>query len=95
MSSGTGTTVIDFGTGSTTAQATVSVPTIEATHKVEAWLVPIATASNTADAHWLEDLVVMAGPAKAGVGFTIYGICRTLQAHGQYTVNYVYAQDTP
>ena len=90
---GTGTATVDFGAGATTAQTFVSVPAIVAGDRVEAWVVPADTANNTADNHWIEDLVVMAGQAEPGVGFTIYARCRTLQAHGQYNLNYVYAQD--
>ncbi len=89
--SGTGTATIDFGSGNTTATVQVSVPTIEAAHKVEAWLVPIDSINNTADNHWIEDLTIMAGPAVEGVGFTVYAKCNTLQAHGVFNFNYVYA----
>jgi hypothetical protein len=88
---GTGTATIDFGAGSTTATASVSVPEITSEEKVEAWLVPIDSTNNTADDHWIEDLAVMAGPAVEGVGFTVYAKCNTLQAHGVYNFNYVYA----
>ncbi len=93
--SGTGTATIDFGTGASTATVQVSVPAISAADKVEAWIVPTDSASNTADNHWVEDLTVMAGPAVAGVGFTVYAKCNTLLAHGVYNINFVYAQDAP
>ena len=88
---GTGTATIDFGAGASTATAQVSVPEISASDKVEAWIVPIASANNTADNHWVEDLTVVAGPAVAGVGFTVYAKCNTLKAHGIYNFNYVFA----
>jgi hypothetical protein len=88
---GTGTATIDFGTGASTATASVLVPTITADEKVEAWIVPADSADNTADNHWVEDLTFIAGPAEEGVGFTVYGKCNTLLAHGVYNFNYVYA----
>ena len=86
----TGTTTIDFGTGKTDTSVAVSEPLIAA-EKVEAWIIPADTASNTLDNHWVEDLVVIAGPAVAGVGFTIYAKCRTGSAHGTYNIGWVYA----
>ena len=88
---GTGTATIDFGTGSTTATAAVSVPTITAEEKVEAWIVPTDSINNTSDNHWVEDLTFIAGPAEEGVGFTVYAKCNTLLAHGVYNFNFVYA----
>jgi hypothetical protein len=86
----TGTTTVDFGTGKTDASVAVSEPSILA-EKVEAWIIPADTASNTLDNHWVEDLVVIAGPANSGVGFTIYAKCRTGFAHGIYNIGWVYA----
>ena len=86
----TGTTTVDFGTGKTDTSVEVSEPTIGA-EKVEAWIIPATTATNTPDAHWVEDLVVIAGQAVAGVGFTIYAKCRTGFAHGEYNLGWVYA----
>jgi len=86
----TGSATIDFGTGKTDTSVAVSEPTI-GTEKVEAWIVPATTATNTPDNHWVEDLVVIAGPAVAGVGFTIYAKCRTGFAHGEYSIGWVYA----
>lgn len=91
MPAATGSGTVDFGTGSTTTTTQVSAPEIEAGQKVEAWLVPIDSANNTADNHWIEDLHIMAGPAVPGVGFTVYAKCNTLMAHGIYNFNYVYA----
>lgn len=86
-----GTTTIDFGAGATDASATVASAGITGSHLVEAWIFPSATATNTADNHWVEDLQVIAGNVQAGVGFTIYAKCRTGKAHGSYTVGWVYA----
>ena len=86
----TGTTTVDFGTGKTDATIAVSVPAI-GSEKVEAWIIPDTTITNTLDNHWVEDLVVIAGPAVAGVGFTIYARCRTGLAHGIYNLGWVYA----
>jgi len=90
MATATGTATVDFGTGKTDALVEVSVPTIAA-ERIEAWIVPATTASNTPDNHWVEDLTVVAGPAVAGVGFTIYAKCRTCLAHGLYNIGWVYA----
>ena len=86
----TGSTTVDFGTGKTDVSVSVSAPSIVA-EKVEAWIIPADTASNTLDNHWVEDLVVIAGPANSGVGFTIYAKCRTGLAHGIYNIGWVYA----
>lgn len=86
----TGSTTVDFGTGKTDVSVSVSAPSI-GTEKVEAWIIPATTASNTLDNHWVEDLQVIAGPANAGVGFTIYAKCRTGLAHGIYNIGWVYA----
>ena len=86
----TGTATIDFGAGKTDTSVAVSAPAIAA-EKVEAWIIPATTATNTADNHWVDDLVVIAGPAVAGVGFTVYAKCRTGFAHGEYSIGWVYA----
>ena len=90
MATGKSTTTVDFGTGKTDVSVAVSVPALT-TEYIEAWIVPVATASNTADNHWVEDLSVIAGPANSGVGFTLYAKCKTGLAHGVYTVGYAYA----
>lgn len=86
----TGTATIDFGGRATDTLLAVSAPAIS-TEKVEAWIIPATTATNTPDNHWVEDLTVIAGPANAGVGFTIYAKCRTGFAHGTYNIGWVYA----
>lgn len=85
-----GTTTIDFGTGSTDTSVAVSSAGITGGSLVEAWIFPSATASNTADNHWVEDMSVVAGNIQAGVGFTIYAKCNTGKAHGSYTVGWVW-----
>jgi hypothetical protein len=86
----TGTATVDFGAKATDKTVAVSAPAIS-TEKVEAWIVPATTATNTLDNHWVEDLQVVAGPANAGVGFTIYAKCKTGFAHGTYNIGWVYA----
>jgi hypothetical protein len=86
----TGTATVDFGGKATDTTVAVSQPAIS-TEKVEAWVIPTATATNTLDNHWVEELSVIAGPASAGVGFTIYAKCRTGFAHGTYNIGWVYA----
>lgn len=85
-----GTTTIDFGAGETSVSAAVSAPTITVGQLVEAWIFPAATASNTVDNHWAEDLHIVAGNVQAGVGFSIYASCKTGKAHGSYTVGWVF-----
>lgn len=72
-----GTAELDFGTWPGSAHATVDVTgqaTITGTSATEAWILPAATADHTADEHIVERIAVVAGPATAGVGFTIHGI---------------------
>lgn len=90
MATGQGTTTVDFGSGKTDVSVAVAAPTITGGQLVEAWLFPAATANNTADCHWVEDLHVMAGNVQAGVGFTIYAACRTGYAHGVYSIGWVF-----
>lgn len=86
-----GTTTVDFGTGKTDVTTTVTGQSaISTSNLVEAWISPVATASNTADNHWVEDLHVMAGNIVNATGFTIYASCKTGKAHGIYTVNWVW-----
>lgn len=90
MATGKGTASVDFGTGAVDASVAVSVPGIT-TESVEAWIVPVVTASNEIDNHLIEDLTVIAHSVSAGVGFMIYAKCNTLRAHGVYSIGYVYA----
>lgn len=86
-----GTAVVDFGGKATDAKVVVTgQSSITGTNLAEAWVFPSATASNTADNHWVEDLEVVAGNVVAGTGFTIYAKSRTGFAHGQYTVGWVW-----
>lgn len=85
-----GTTTVNFGTGKTDTSVAVAAAGITGSQLVEAWIFPSATATNTADDHWVEDLVVIAGNVQAGVGFTIYAKCRSGLAYGEFTVGWVY-----
>lgn len=85
-----GTTTIDFGGKSTDTSVAVSAPAITGGQLVEAWIFPSATANNTADNHWVDDIEVVAGNVQAGVGFTIYAKCRTGFAHGVFNIGYVF-----
>jgi len=85
----TTTTTINFGSGATDKSVFVSYTGASAASMVEAWIVPAATASNTADNHWVEDLTVMAGNIVPGSGFTIYAKANTGKAHGIYTIGWV------
>lgn len=85
-----GTATINFGSKATDTSVAVSSPAITGSQLVEAWVFPSATATNTADNHWVEDMKVVAGNVQAGVGFTIYAKCNNGFAHGSYTVGWVY-----
>jgi hypothetical protein len=71
---GQGTTTINFGTfpGSADTSVAVAQTGILSTSLVEAWIFPSATADHSADEHWVDAPVVVAGSVTAGVGFTIY-----------------------
>lgn len=87
----TGTATINFGAKETTASVAVTgQAAITGASFVEAWIAPVATASNTADNHWAEHFNVVAGNIVAGTGFTIYAAVREGFAHGLYTVNWVW-----
>lgn len=72
-----GTAEVDFGSGGTHATVNVTGQTnILSGSLVEAWLMPVATASHSADEHVIaaHELRVVAGPPSAGVGFTIHAL---------------------
>jgi hypothetical protein len=84
-----GSTTVDFGASSTDVQVAITGQTgILTGSSVKAWLNPSATASNTADNYWLDDLEILAGNILAGTGFTIYAKCNTALAHGIYNINW-------
>ena len=85
-----GTATINFGGKETTASVAVSSPAITGSQLVEAWVFPYATATNTADDHWVEDMTITAGNVQAGVGFTIYAKANHGFCHGSFTVGWVY-----
>ncbi len=71
----TATTTVDFGVfpGKTDTSLAITGQTgILAASLVEAWMLPQATADHTADEHWVEDIMVVAGNIVVGTGFTIY-----------------------
>jgi hypothetical protein len=85
-----GTATINFGSKSTDTSVAVSAPSITGGQLVEAWIFPTATATNTADDHWVEGINVIAGNVQAGVGFTIYAKVDEGWGHGSFTVGWVY-----
>jgi hypothetical protein len=85
-----GTTTIDFGARATDTSVAVVDATITGSQLVEAWIFPSATATNTADNHWVDHLQVVAGNVQAGVGFTIYASCKNGFAHGVFNIAYVF-----
>jgi len=87
----TGTTTVNFGSRATdTSVAVTGQAGIGGGSLAEAWIWPVATATNTADNHWVDDIEVVAGNVSNGVGFTIYAKCRTGFAHGEFTVGWVW-----
>lgn len=87
-----GTTTIDFGAapGDTNASVVVSSPGITGGQITSAWIAPGTTSDHNVDEHWVEDLDVYAGPAQAGIGFTIYAKCNTGRAYGKFNIGWVY-----
>jgi hypothetical protein len=72
-----GTATLDFGAfpgASDAAAAVTGQAGILAGSKVEAWLLPAATADHSADEHLVETLKVFAGAIVAGTGFTVAGV---------------------
>jgi len=70
-----GTTTVNFGAfpGTTDTSVTVTGQAgIVSGSLVEAWIRPEATADHTADEHFVEKLMVVAGNIVPGTGFTIY-----------------------
>lgn len=87
-----GTATIDFGAapGNTNASVAVSSPAITGTQLTSAWIAPADTADHNVEEHVVEEIEVYAGPAQAGVGFTIYAVCRVGRAYGQFNIGWVY-----
>jgi hypothetical protein len=74
-----GTTTINFGSAPGGFEASVAVTgqgSIASGSLVEAWVFPVATADHSVDEHLIDPPRVIAGPATATVGFTIYGYAR-------------------
>lgn len=73
---GSGTSIIDFGSGAPMATVTVTGETaILSGSLVYCWIKPEATVDHTADEHIIESIKVVASDIVAGDGFTIYGLC--------------------
>jgi len=90
----TGTATLDFGAFPGKTDASVAVTgqaDIVAGSLVEAWLRPVATATHSADEHWVEEMDVAAGDISAGAGFTVYGKTRNLRLYGTWTVAWAWA----
>lgn len=86
-----GTATIDFGAGETSVTTTVASTGITGGQLVEAWLFPVATATNTADDTMFDNLDITAHAVNAGVGFSVTARCRDGLAHGAHTFAWVYA----
>lgn len=71
---GSGTAIIDFGSGSSHATVDVTGETaILSNSLVYVWIKPEATADHSADEHMVETIKVHASDIVAGDGFTIHG----------------------
>ena len=87
-----GSAIVDFGsTGKTDSSVAVTGQGafVAGTSLVEAWIVPIQTATNMADNHWVEELGVpnVILPI-TGTGFTITLRCLKGVAFGQYNLSW-------
>lgn len=94
MANGTGTATLDFGAfpGSQEASVSISVPTIGASAKAEAFIMgDDTTADHTAADHrYIAAMLgLTCGTPTAGVGFTIYGRAFD-QLSGRVAVRYVW-----
>lgn len=70
-----GTTTVNFGAFPGAGEATATIigqGSILSGSLVEAWIMPTATADHSADEHWVDPPLVIAGNVVAATGFTIY-----------------------
>jgi hypothetical protein len=90
----TGTAEVDFGAfpGKTDASLEITGQTgILADSPVEVWLLPSATVEHSADEHWVEEMVVVAGNVVAGTGFTAYARTNShARLYGRYKIGWVW-----
>lgn len=88
----TGTAVVDFGSGNSEASVVITgQSSIVAGSVIRAWINPIASSNNEADAHLRETLNIVAGSIVPGTGFTVYAfkwaaLEQDTLAFGQYNV---------
>ena len=90
---GTGTTVVDFGSGGASdAKVVITGQTgILTSSRIGAWIEATATADHSADEHWVEEIEVVPGNIVAGTGFTIYARTRTAtELFGRFTVGWAW-----
>lgn len=92
---GTGTAIIDFGTGSNEAQTTITgLDTIKSTSYAESWVMADDTsADHTASDHRYFPVFasLTCGTPVDGVGFTIYA--RSIEKlTGEWSIRYVWAE---
>lgn len=94
MANGTGTAIIDFGTGSNEASVVVTgITSISGTSKVDAFVMADDTTSDhTANDHKYFPIFVglSCGAVVAGTGFTIYARSAE-KLTGTWSVRYVWA----
>lgn len=88
-----GTAIVDFGAGGATdtSIAVTGQSTIVAGSKVFASALAMASADHSADEHWAEELLVVAGNVVAGTGFTIYARGQRWPCFGKFNVAWTWA----
>lgn len=86
-----GSITVDFGAGDVDKLVSVTGQTgITGSSLAEAWVFPVATATNTADDTAYDDIRVVAYNVTAGVGFDILVKSGTGLLHGQHTIGWVW-----
>ena len=92
MASGTGTTVIDFGSQgvNNTSLVVTGIASIGGSAFVEAFMMRESTSDHSADEHLMVPMRILCGDVVAGVGFTIYAASEWL-LKGTFAVRYVWS----
>jgi hypothetical protein len=91
----TGVTEIDFGSWPGVADASLAVTgqaDIAADSFLMAQVVAIETDDHTADEHWVDPPIVVAGEIVEGTGFTIYAQAREDNLYGKYSISWMWKE---
>lgn len=78
-SSQAGQTTVNFGVAPGAADTSTVItgqPNIVAGSSVDAWIIASPTADHSADEHWADPPLIIAGNIIPGIGFTIYARCQ-------------------